>query len=133
MLTTPDQLYHCYPVIASYVKQRKRSFAQRVLSAGVGAIPGASTADPTATNSLFVNEGGSDFADLSMNEHRAEGEKILSCGATSEAKIRNTTCVLSPSTTQGPYYHDVGHPVRQNMAELQLGQLFVRRPRPLQR
>jgi hypothetical protein len=52
-------------------------------------------------------------------------KKTLECSPIEEAKIRNHTCVLSPETTQGPYYHDRGHPIRQNMAEDQLGLLFV--------
>lgn len=33
---------------------------------------------------------------------------------------------VSPEVTQGPYYHVAGHPIRQNIAEDQLGLLFVR-------
>lgn len=32
--------------------------------------------------------------------------------------------------TEGPYYHTEGHPIRQNMAEDQLGFPFVRLSRP---
>lgn len=39
-------------------------------------------------------------------------------------------CAVSPEVTQGPYYHDAGHPIRQNMAENQLGLLFVRSALP---
>jgi hypothetical protein len=33
---------------------------------------------------------------------------------------------VTPVVTQGPYFHDRGHPIRQNMAEDQLGLPFVR-------
>lgn len=47
------------------------------------------------------------------------------CSPLAAAKIRNHTCVLSPEVTQGPYYHESGHPIRQNIAEDQLGLLFL--------
>ena len=59
-----------------------------------------------------------------------------------QTKIQNNTCVLgafttlasrsaltpllAPEVTEGPYYHTVGHPIRQNIAELQNGLLTVR-------
>lgn len=33
--------------------------------------------------------------------------------------------MLAPEVTQGPYYHDAGHPIRQNIAEDQLGLPFM--------
>lgn len=32
---------------------------------------------------------------------------------------------VAPELTEGPYYHTEGHPIRQNMAEDQLGLPFV--------
>lgn len=57
----------------------------------------------------------------------SQDRPILECTATEEARIRNHTCVLAPEVTQGPYYHVAGHPIRQNMAEDQLGLPFVSR------
>lgn len=52
-------------------------------------------------------------------------DALLCAPVEPELKLRNSTCVLTPVVTQGPYYHDAGHPVRQNMAEDQLGLPFV--------
>jgi protocatechuate 3,4-dioxygenase beta subunit len=42
-----------------------------------------------------------------------------------ETEIRNNTCVLAPEVTEGPYYHNEGHLIRQNIAELQFGLLTL--------
>jgi len=52
-------------------------------------------------------------------------QSVLCAPVEPELKLRNSTCVLTPVVTQGPYYHDAGHPIRQNMAEDQLGLPFV--------
>ena len=36
------------------------------------------------------------------------------------------TCDLAPEVTEGPYYHQAGHLIRQNIAEFQFGLLTVR-------
>ena len=36
------------------------------------------------------------------------------------------TRTVAPEVTEGPYYHQVGHPIRQNIAEFQFGLLTVR-------
>ncbi|KAI5477032.1 intradiol ring-cleavage dioxygenase, C-terminal domain containing protein [Pseudohyphozyma bogoriensis] len=110
---TPEELralhetaYHCAPKIKAYVEQRKRA-AQQAL----GSIPS------TDASTMFLDNAFETAAD--------NGKTILECTAAEEAKIRNHTCVLAPEVTQGPYYHTYGHPIRQNMAEDQLGLLFL--------
>ena len=87
-------------------------------------------ADALADKNLFVQ---GSFGDLGLDgsdgaKDAPEGSnppKLLSCDTVEERKILNNTCVLAPIVTQGPYYHTWGHPIRQNMAEWQLGVLFV--------
>ncbi|KAL8293576.1 hypothetical protein RQP46_000277 [Phenoliferia psychrophenolica] len=92
-----ESIYHCAPQIALYNAARKRA-TQQVLNGGIAS---------TDAEDLFLDAGDT---------------KVLECNAVvDEARIRNNTCVLSPETTHGPYYHAAGHPIRQNMAEYQLG------------
>ena len=49
----------------------------------------------------------------------------MKCTPISDTHIQNNTCVLAPEVTEGPYYHDEDHPLRQNIAELQDGLLLV--------
>lgn len=51
---------------------------------------------------------------------------FLECSPIRETTIQNNTCVLTPETTEGPYWHKAGHPIRQNIAEYQNGLLLVR-------
>ncbi|KAI5477204.1 intradiol ring-cleavage dioxygenase, C-terminal domain containing protein [Pseudohyphozyma bogoriensis] len=104
--TLQESVYHCAPKIKAYTEQRKRAARQ-----AVGGVPS------TDAQTMFL---GNAFEIAQDNN-----EKLLSCTELEEAKIRNHTCVLSPETTQGPYYHDRGHPIRQNMAENQLGLPFL--------
>jgi hypothetical protein len=86
-------------------------------------------ADALADKNLFLQ---GSFQDLGLEDSKdiPEGArsppKLLSCDAVEERKILNSTCVLAPIVTEGPYYHIHGHPIRQNMAEWQLGIPFVR-------
>jgi len=50
----------------------------------------------------------------------------MGCTPVSTTKIQNNTCVLTPVVTEGPYYHQTGHLIRQNIAEHQDGLLLVR-------
>ena len=59
----------------------------------------------------------------SSNLH--DDETLMKCTPISDTHIQNNTCVLAPETTEGPYYHDETHPLRQNIAELQDGLLLV--------
>jgi protocatechuate 3,4-dioxygenase beta subunit len=91
------------------------------------------------------------YRDLAVAEQPAGGQRLLSCVEESETEIRNNTCVLgkffliiekeieltritcsiAPEVTEGPYYHTVGHPIRQNIAEFQFGLLTVCPPSSL--
>ncbi|KAG5717640.1 hypothetical protein E4T56_gene8581, partial [Termitomyces sp. T112] len=42
-----------------------------------------------------------------------------------DTRLQNNSCVLTPVVTEGPYYHVQGHPIRQNIAELQDGLLLL--------
>ncbi len=55
-----------------------------------------------------------------------EDKTIMGCTPISTTRIQNNTCVLAPVVTEGPYYHEAGHPIRQNIAEHQDGLLLVR-------
>lgn len=102
--------YHCAPAVAAYTAERKRNWAQRVL----GSVP--LSMKQYFVDSAFKN----DHADDDAN-----GKQIIACKPIKVAKIKNSTCVLSPETTEGPYYHAEGHPMRSNMAENELGLLFL--------
>lgn len=111
--------YHCAPQIAVLEAARKRSFAQRVLGG-----------DPTSHQNLFAagyfEPHGIEASIDQVNKLAAEqGKQLMACEPIKETKIRNSTCVLAPEVTEGPYYHSAGHLVRSNMAEWQLGVLFM--------
>lgn len=97
--------YHCAPAVAALTAQRKRNWAQKVLGGA-----------PLAMKQYFVDSG---------TEASEQGKQIMACDPVQETRIRNSTCVLAPETTEGPYYHSEGHPIRSNMAENQLGLLFL--------
>lgn len=86
--------------------ERKRNWAQKVLGGA-----------PLAMKQYFV-DGDKEAKD-------SEKKQMMACDPIAETRIRNSTCVLAPETTEGPYYHSEGHPIRSNMAENQLGLLFL--------
>ncbi|KAL1741151.1 Intradiol ring-cleavage dioxygenase [Schizophyllum fasciatum] len=99
--------YHCAPEVAQFTSERQKGWGQQLLY-GVGTqLPG--------------------YADLfapSIDGSDPEDEIMMACSPVPhETKIQNNTCVLAPEVTEGPYYHTVGHPIRQNIAELQNGLL----------
>lgn len=92
--------------------ERKRNWAQKVLGGA-----------PLAAKKYFVDEG---YKQNHVDAGSADGGKqIMACNPVVETQIRNSTCVLAPETTEGPYYHTEGHLIRSNMAEYQLGLLFL--------
>ncbi|GAA5907215.1 hypothetical protein JCM5296_004987 [Sporobolomyces johnsonii] len=102
-----DKMFACAPQIAKYQAQRKRA-SQEYLAGGA----------PTTAQEMFL--------DGAFETAQENGETLMACSPIEEeAKIRNHTCVLAPEVTEGPYYHTEGHPIRQNMAEDQLGLLFL--------
>jgi len=110
-------IYHCAPAIKAYTEERRKAWQRRMLGA-----------DALADKNLFLQ---GSFQDLGLEDSKdiPEGArsppKLLSCDAVEERKILNSTCVLAPIVTEGPYYHIHGHPIRQNMAEWQLGIPFL--------
>ncbi|KAK0437761.1 Intradiol ring-cleavage dioxygenase [Desarmillaria tabescens] len=107
--------YHCAPAVAQFTAQRKRAWAQKVL-AGNPSLP--------AYQDLFTSY--NDAIDGEKAVPGEEGQELMSCTpVTEEAKMENNSCVLTPIVTEGPYYHLVGHPIRQNIAEYQAGLLLL--------
>ncbi|KAH8823108.1 Intradiol ring-cleavage dioxygenase [Flagelloscypha sp. PMI_526] len=91
-------MYHCAPAIAEFTAERKRVWAQKVFSLAqrvASQLPGY--------DELFDD---SDAYDTNGS---------------------NTfyTCVLAPEVKEGPSYHTVGYPFRQNITELQDGLLLL--------
>ncbi|PWN48347.1 aromatic compound dioxygenase [Violaceomyces palustris] len=109
--------YHCAPAIAAYTVARKRSWAQKVLGG-----------DALQNKNLFVDgyfdDMGLDSQASTIEALKEKGKRIMACDPVVETKIRNSTCVLAPEVTQGPYYHTEGHPIRSNIAEWELGLHF---------
>ena len=103
-------MIQCAPAVAEFTASRKRSWAQKVL-AGQPSLPGY--------QHLFSSE---TYGDIDAAD---DDRKLLSCAPVEDPHIQNNTCVLAPEVTEGPYYHISGHPIRQNIAELQDGLLLV--------
>ena len=110
--------YHCAPAVAVYTAARKRSWAKRVLGG-----------DPLSHSNLFVDGYFKDQLQMGIEANpssiEAEGKRLMECNPVEASRIKNATCVLSPQVTEGPYYHTEGHPIRSNMAENELGLLFL--------
>jgi hypothetical protein len=98
--------------VAQFTASRKRSWAQKVL-AGQPSLP--------SYQDLFASES---YEDRTIGA-ADDGQQLLSCAPVENPHIQNNTCVLAPVVTEGPYYHTVGHPIRQNIAELEDGLLLV--------
>ncbi|KAF9474658.1 aromatic compound dioxygenase [Pholiota conissans] len=107
--------YHCAPAVESFTASRKRSWAQRALT-GIPGLPGQ--------QGLFSADTYADIAD-SAHSQANDDDTLMNCTPISETHIQNNTCVLAPEVTEGPYYHNEGHPIRQNIAELQDGLLLL--------
>ncbi|KAG6826883.1 hypothetical protein H0H92_014063 [Tricholoma furcatifolium] len=103
--------YHCAPAIEKYTAARKHNWAQKVL-AGRPGVPGI--------DELFSSGTYTDLPGIDGGE-----ETIMGCTPIQETKMQNNSCVLTPVVTEGPYYHIAGHPIRQNIAELQDGLLLL--------
>nr|GAT57023.1 predicted protein [Mycena chlorophos] len=100
--------YHCTAAVADFTAARRRAFQQQALG-GAG--------QPSITN----------YDELFKLEQQIDGpaQEYLSCSPIQDTYIENNTCVLTPEVTEGPYYHQAGHPIRQNIAELQPGLLLL--------
>jgi len=110
--------YHCAPVIESFTASRKQAWAQQVLAGSPG-VP--------SQQHLFSAEIYKDLADSPHNPdpNVPDDETLMKCTPISDTHIQNNTCVLAPEVTEGPYYHDEDHPLRQNIAQLQDGLLLL--------
>ncbi|KAE9408644.1 aromatic compound dioxygenase [Gymnopus androsaceus JB14] len=98
--------YYCAPAVAELTAARKRAWSQRVLATGQPSI--------LEGEDLFSQE----TLDASPNK------QVMECSPVEDgAHVSNNTCVLTPVVTEGPYYHLAGHPIRQNIAEYQIGLL----------
>ncbi|KDR66562.1 hypothetical protein GALMADRAFT_130773 [Galerina marginata CBS 339.88] len=104
--------YDCAPAVAEFTAARKRSYAQKIL----GERPELLTGQDLFDSGIFDNtiEGG-----------ESTDKTFLECSPIRETLIQNNTCVLTPETTEGPYWHKAGHPIRQNIAEFQNGLLLL--------
>ncbi|KAJ7621290.1 Intradiol ring-cleavage dioxygenase [Roridomyces roridus] len=102
--------YHCAAAVGDFTTARKRAFAQKALG---------QTGNPSVT----------DYAQLFDQEplgiEAGPDAEFLSCTPIQDTQIENNTCVLTPEVTEGPYYHNAGHPIRQNIAEYQDGLLLL--------
>lgn len=101
-----------------FTAERKRVWANKVL-AGQPQLPG--------DQELF-NAGVYDDHPGTLPASENDDQTIMGCTPVSTTKIQNNTCVLTPVVTEGPYYHETGHLIRQNIAEHQDGLLLVRAP-----
>lgn len=101
-----------------FTAARKRAWARKVI-AGRPELP---SHHKLFTNNIYE----SDQEPLAVSA-RPEGNDIsMGCTPVSTTEIQNNTCVLAPEVIEGPYWHEVGHPMRQNIAEYQDGLLLVR-------
>lgn len=105
-----------------FTASRKRSWARKVL-AGRPELPGF--------QELFNAGVYEDELDALPPTESDSDQTTMGCTPVSTTKIQNNTCVLAPEVTEGPYYHETGHLIRQNIAEYQDGLLLVRTSRPL--
>ena len=110
--------YQCAPAIESFTASRKQAWAQRVL-AGSPTLP--------SHQHLFSVEAFQDLSGSSDSKPHDgdDDETYMKCTPISDTHIQNNTCVLTPEVTEGPYYHNQDHPIRQNIAGLQDGLLLV--------
>ncbi|KAJ7769698.1 Intradiol ring-cleavage dioxygenase [Mycena maculata] len=102
--------YYCAPAVGDFTASRKRAFAAKALGHQSGAAPGVEYDQLFAQEPTGIEGSNADF---------------LSCAQVKDTHIENNTCVLAPEVTEGPYYHDQGHPIRQNIAEYQDGLLLL--------
>ncbi|KAJ7267285.1 Intradiol ring-cleavage dioxygenase [Mycena rebaudengoi] len=102
--------YHCAPAVGDFTAARKRAWGQKAL--GKWGIPRLPPYDELFTQEPLRGIDGPD-------------SEFLSCSPMHDTQIENNTCVLAPEVTEGPYYHLVGHPIRQNLAEYQDGLLLL--------
>ncbi|KAH8823111.1 Intradiol ring-cleavage dioxygenase [Flagelloscypha sp. PMI_526] len=106
--------YHCAPAIAQFTAERQQAWAQKVLS---GRPAQRVASQLPGYDELFDSD--------NYDTNDASNQELMSCTPIQGTQIQNNSCVLAPEVTEGPYYHTVGHPIRQNIAELQDGLLLL--------
>ncbi|KAF9525712.1 Intradiol ring-cleavage dioxygenase [Crepidotus variabilis] len=102
--------YHCAPAVAEFTAARKRALRQQ----NIAEPPELAAQQEVFASGVIdnLNGGGSD-------------KTFLECSSVREGQIHNNTCVLTPEVTEGPYWHQAGHLIRQNIAEYQNGLLLL--------
>ncbi|PPR04197.1 hypothetical protein CVT24_010745 [Panaeolus cyanescens] len=111
--------YHCAPAVESFTAARKKAWAQSVLAGHPGNVN-------ALDQDLFSEYKYQDIAAAAAPQNADDDEDVfMKCTPVSTTHIQNNTCVLAPEVTEGPYYHTEGHPIRQNIAELQDGLLLL--------
>ncbi|KAJ7220621.1 Intradiol ring-cleavage dioxygenase [Mycena pura] len=108
--TLRNAAYHCTAAVGDFTAARRRAFSRQAL--GGAGQPGLPSYDQMFTQEAL------------QGIDAPEGD-YLSCSPIQDSYIENNTCVLTPEVTEGPYYHTSGHPIRQNIAELQDGLLLL--------
>ncbi|KAJ3875536.1 Intradiol ring-cleavage dioxygenase [Lentinula edodes] len=120
--------YYCAPAVGEFTAARKRAWQQQVLSGlplnqaafAPASIPSAGNPSLPTNEDLF-NSGTYPSGSQTTPQGKQE---ILACDVIEEeTEMQNNSCVLTPIVTEGPYYHNSGHPIRQNIAEYQIGLL----------
>ncbi|KIY52130.1 aromatic compound dioxygenase [Fistulina hepatica ATCC 64428] len=118
-----EAIFRCTPEVSKFTLDRQKSWFGMVTGVGTQ-LPG--------------------YEDLFANQETLEGAEKkddsstfdLACTVSDTARNQqypfyavpssnhfNHSCVLTPEVTEGPYYNNVTHPIRQNIAELQGGLL----------
>ncbi|KAK0527963.1 hypothetical protein OC834_004220 [Tilletia horrida] len=123
-----ESMYHCMPAVQAYTLARKRQIRQRAQGADHlhhHQQQQIFANDPTATPNLFLQDGAIDAATGSEAAAALLAHSLHAADALELSKIQNSTCVLAPEVTEGPYFHHRGHPIRRHMAEYQLGLPFI--------
>ncbi|KAF5390964.1 hypothetical protein D9757_004017 [Collybiopsis confluens] len=120
--------YYCAPAVGEFTAARKRAWRQQVLSGlplnqaafAPPSIPSAGNPSLPTNDDLFASETYESAGQSSLSKH----QELLACDVVEdETEMQNNTCVLTPIVTEGPYYHKMGHPIRQNIAEYEIGLL----------
>ena len=91
----------------------------------LGGYPATGIPSIPAHQHLFSTETYQDLSGSSESKTHDDDDTYMKCTPISDTHIQNNTCVLTPEVTEGPYYHNQDHPIRQNIAGLQDGLLLV--------
>ncbi|EKM77683.1 hypothetical protein AGABI1DRAFT_129968 [Agaricus bisporus var. burnettii JB137-S8] len=109
--------YYCSPAVDQFTAVRKRAWARKI-NAGQGELP---SHEKMFLNNMYEISQGS----LAVPARLEDDDIDMGCTPISTTEIQNNTCVLAPEVAEGPYWHEVGHPIRQNIADYQDGLLLL--------